>query len=219
MRVDAPKQPAAHRPIAAKTPAARSAVPVAETNSRLTAVSGLTLLVLFVLQVLTVLLGVRSVLTWHVVIGLVLVPPMLLKLASVTWRMVSYYRGADGFRDVTPPALALRILGPVLIGLTVALLVSGIVLLDGPAWAQSPALLVHKVSFYAWLAAIVAHLVPHFAQAVHLAGRSLAARVGSGRRAAGRLALLVAGSLAVGAVLAAFLSAGASSFTLHVPPR
>ncbi len=53
-----------------------------------------------------------------------------------------------------------------------------------PGWAQSPALLVHQVSFYAWLAAVVVHVVPHFLQAVHLASRDWARRVGGARRAA-----------------------------------
>jgi len=123
------------------------AIPVAVANSRLTAILGPTLLILFALQVVTVLAGVRSVLTWHVVLGLILLPPVGLKLTSVTWRMVSYHRGRDGFADITPPPPALRVLGLALAGLTVALLVSGITLLDGPGWAQSPALLVHQVSF------------------------------------------------------------------------
>lgn len=158
------------------------AIPVAVANSRLTAILGLTLLILFALQVVTVLAGVRSVLTWHVVLGLILLPPVGLKLTSVTWRMVSYHRGRDGFADITPPPPALRVLGLFLAGLTVALLVSGITLLDGPGWAQSPALLVHQVSFYAWLAAVVVYVVPHFLQAVHLAKRDWARRVGGARR-------------------------------------
>lgn len=162
------------------------AIPVAVANSRLTAILGLTLLILFALQVVTVLAGVRSVLTWHVVLGLILLPPVGLKLTSVTWRMVSYHRGRDGFADITPPPPALRVLGLFLAGLTVTLLVKGITLLDWPGWAQSPALLVHQVSFYAWLAAVVVHIVPHFLQAVHLAKRDWARRVGGGSARCGR---------------------------------
>ncbi len=189
------------------------AIPVAVANSRLTAILGPTLLILFALQVVTVLAGVRSVLTWHVVLGLILLPPVGLKLTSVTWRMVSYHRGRDGFADITPPPPALRVLGLFLAGLTVTLLVSDITLLDGPGWAQSPALLVHQVSFYAWLAAVVVHIVPHFLQAVHLASRDWARRVGGARRAAGRRGAVLAASLAAGALLAA----GASDYLQHVP--
>jgi len=136
-----------HRGEVSAAGGAADAIPVAVANSRLTAILGLTLLILFALQVVTVLAGVRSVLTWHVVLGLILLPPVGLKLTSVTWRMVSYHRGRDGFADITPPPPVLRVLGLALAGLTVALLVSGITLLDGPGWAQSPALLVHQVSF------------------------------------------------------------------------
>ena len=169
------------------------AIPVAVANSRLTAILGPTLLILFALQVVTVLAGVRSVLTWHVVLGLILLPPVGLKLTSVTWRMVSYHRGRDGFADITPPPPALRVLGLFLTGLTVPLMVSGITLLEGPGWAQSPALLVHQVSFNAWLAAVVVYVVPL------PAGRAPGqAGLGSSgwRGAAGRRGAVVAASLA-----------------------
>lgn len=123
----------------------------------------------------------------------------------------------DGFRDITPPPTVLRVLGSILTGLTVALLVSGITLLDGPGWAQSPALLVHQVSFYAWLVAVVVHVVPHFLQAVHLARRDWARRVGGARRAAGWRGAVVAASLATGALLVTLLAAGASDYLQHVP--
>jgi len=200
-----------------ETPAAggaADAIPVAVANFRLTAILGLTLLILFALQVVTVLLGVRSVLTWHVVLGLILLPPVGLKLTSVTWRMVSYHRGRDGFADITPPPPVLRVLGLFLAGLTVTLLVSGITLLDGPGWAQSPALLVHQVSFNAWLAAVVVYVVPL------PAGRAPGqAGLGSSgwRGAAGRRGAVVAASLAAGALLAALLPAGASDYLQHVP--
>lgn len=194
------------------------AIPVAVANSRLTAILGLTLLILFALQVVTVLPGVRSVLTWHVVFGLILLPPVGLKLTSVTWRMVSYHRGRDGFRRHHPTAAGAAGSGPV----------PRRAHRDPagqwyhparrvPGWAQSPALLVHQVSFYAWLAAVVVHVVPHFLQAVHLASRDWARRVGGARRAAGRRGAVVAASLAAGALLAALLPAGASDYLQHVP--
>jgi len=118
------RQTTGARPHRGETPAAggaADAIPVAVANSRLTAILGLTLLILFALQVVTVLAGVRSVLTWHVVLGLILLPPVGLKLTSVTWRMVSYHRGRDGFADITPPPPVLRVLGLFLARLTVPL--------------------------------------------------------------------------------------------------
>ena len=103
-----------------------------EANARLTAMTGIVLLALFIAEIATVLLGARSVLTLHVTLGLLLVPPVLLKIASTAWRMAGYYRGNAAYREKRPPALALRILGPFLVFLTMLLFVSGIGLSVGP---------------------------------------------------------------------------------------
>src|SRR3954470_5743399 len=61
-------------------------------NAVLTAWTGLVLLVLGVAELLT-LFDVRGLLSWHVAIGALLVPPALLKTASTGWRLVRYYTG------------------------------------------------------------------------------------------------------------------------------
>jgi len=70
----------------------------AEANARLTGATGLVLLVLSCAEAATVVLGVRSVLTLHVVIGLLLVPPLLVKVCSVSWRFLRYYRHDEAYR-------------------------------------------------------------------------------------------------------------------------
>src|SRR5437879_4065265 len=82
----------------------------AEANARLTAMTGIVLLVLLIAEIATVLIGARSVLTLHVTLGLLLVPPVLLKIASTIWRIAAYYGGNAAYREKGPPALALRIL-------------------------------------------------------------------------------------------------------------
>ena len=69
-----------------------------EANARLTAMTAIVLLVLFIAEIATVLMGARSVLTLHMTLGLLLVPPILLKIASTTWRMTAYYRGNAAYR-------------------------------------------------------------------------------------------------------------------------
>jgi hypothetical protein len=60
-----------------------------------------------------------------------------------------------------PPVLALRAMGPLLVLLTVVVFASGIVLLfDGPRNRTTP-LLIHKVSFIAWLVLFGLHLLVH----------------------------------------------------------
>ena len=68
------------------------------------------LLVLLVAEGLTIL-HVHSLLTPHVVIGMVLVPVVLLKIGSTTWRFARYYLGDPEYRRKGPPALLLRLLG------------------------------------------------------------------------------------------------------------
>jgi hypothetical protein len=65
----------------------------AQANERLTALAGIALLVMVVVEIVTVALQPRRVLTLHIVVGLILVPVVALKLVSASWRLVNYYRG------------------------------------------------------------------------------------------------------------------------------
>ena len=114
-----------------------------EANARLTATTAVVLLILFAAELATVLLGARTVLTAHVVVGLILVPPVLLKIASTSWRMLAYYRGDAAYREKGPPALALRILGPFFVFLTVLVFGSGAGLVLTPHHFHSSFLIVH----------------------------------------------------------------------------
>ena len=62
-------------------------------NARLTASNAVVLLALLEAEGVTIL-RVRALLTPHVFIGMVLIPPVLLKVASTGWRFARYYRGA-----------------------------------------------------------------------------------------------------------------------------
>ena len=57
-------------------------------NARLTAANAAVLLVLLAAEGVTIL-RVRALLTPHVFIGVVLIPPVLLKMASTSWRFCS----------------------------------------------------------------------------------------------------------------------------------
>ncbi|HEX3807059.1 MAG TPA: hypothetical protein VHV52_09800, partial [Gaiellaceae bacterium] len=61
-------------------------------NERLTAAVGLVLIVLTLVELATLLFGLQTYLHLHVFIGLVLLPPVALKLASTGWRFARYYR-------------------------------------------------------------------------------------------------------------------------------
>jgi hypothetical protein len=171
-------------------------------NARLTALTGVVLLVLFGAQVVTVVLGVASALTMHVVIGLVLTPMVVLKLCSVGWRMVLYYRGHSDFRTRGRPTEYYRWLGFALVAFTVVLFGSGLLAFFGPASWELAALKTHKVSFYPWLFAVALHVVPHFLEAVRLAAADLFHRTGPWLPDAGERRAIVVGAFLVGALLA-----------------
>ena len=78
------------------------------------------------------ILQVGRLITPHVFIGMLLVPPVLLKMGSTPWKFARYYLGTPAYRQKGPPLLALRLLGPFVVVLTLAVFASGIALLLGP---------------------------------------------------------------------------------------
>jgi hypothetical protein len=64
-----------------------------EANARLTGTVAALLLVLLAAEGVTVL-RVRALLTAHVFIGMLLVPPVLLRMGSTGYRFVRYYAGS-----------------------------------------------------------------------------------------------------------------------------
>jgi hypothetical protein len=147
-------------------------------NARLTAWTGLLLLVLIIAEFIT-LLDVRGLISWHLVIGVLLVPPAMLKTATTGWRVVRYYRGNQAYRDAGPPPLLLRVLGPFVVLSTVAVLASGLVLiLAGPdgsrrallqAFGQRiDAITIHQATFAVWAAVTGLHTLTRIVPALRL---------------------------------------------------
>lgn len=188
-----------------------------EGNSRLTALTGVLLLLLFVAEIVTVILGVRSVLSVHVVIGYLLTPPVLVKIASTGWRMSRYYLGDPSYRRRGAPRPFLRALGPIIVVLTGALVGSGLVCFDGPHALHTFALDVHKVCFYVWLIALIAHVVPHFVEAVSLSSADLLGRAGARVPGTWTRRAVIGGALVVGALLAILLPGHAGTYLLLFP--
>lgn len=173
-------------------------------NARLTAANAVVLLVLLAAEGFTVL-GVRQMLTPHVFIGMVLIPPVLLKTGSTMWRFARYYSGAPGYRRKGPPPILLRLLGPVVVVLTLVLLASGVLLMFvGQSW-MSLLLKVHKASFVLWFGAMAVHVLWHVAEVARLAPRDW---LRQGRREVSGAAARqwgIAVSMAFGAVLGVLL--------------
>lgn len=169
-------------------------------NARLTAANAAVLLVLLAVEGVTVL-QVRQLLTPHVFIGMVLIPPVLVKVASTTWRFGRFYRGAPAYQRKGPPPVVLRLLGPVVVVLTVVLLASGVgLMLVSQSWL--PLLLkVHKASFVLWFGVMTIHVLGHLGEVFRLAPRDWLRRTRREVTGAGLRQWLIAGSLVVGVLL------------------
>jgi hypothetical protein len=177
------------------------------------------LLLLVVAELATVVMGARGHLSLHVTVGLILVPPVLLKIGTTTWRMVSYYRGDAAYFEKGPPLLALRILGPFLVVLTFLVLGSGIGLVVVPHSQHSSLLIVHKASFYLWLATFLIHAVAHFKQMIRAAGRDALARTRVFSAGVRSRQLVLGGSVSLGIALALLLAERAEVYLRIYPHK
>lgn len=171
--------------------------PGVEANARLTAGTGALLLVLLAAEGVTVL-AIHKLLPAHIFIGLVLVPPILLKLASTLYKFARYYSGEPRYRLAGPPQLGLRLLGPLVVLCTIVLFATGIELWlvgfrFGAFW-----LTLHKLSFVAWFGVMALHVLGHLESTPRLIWRDLAGHP------AGRVTRwgLVGAALLLGVVLA-----------------
>jgi hypothetical protein len=173
-----------------------------EGNDRLTATSGALLFLLLAAEGVTILF-IRPLLSAHVFVGMLLIPPVALKLGSTGWRFLRYYSGAGAYREKGAPLLPLRMLAPLVVASTLMVFGTGVALLVvGPG--RGVVLGLHKASFVVWLVATGIHVlayvwrVPRLATAdwrpsgTHAVGGSFARRT------------LVAGALVAGVVLALF---------------
>lgn len=172
-----------------------------EANARLTSSTALVLLVLLAIEGVTVL-RVGSLLTLHVFVGMLLVPPVLVKMASTFWRFAKYYTGSREYREKGPPPAALRLLGPFVALTTVIVFASGILLLVGPKAWRGDMMLLHQASFVVWFACMTIHVLGHIQETAQLSTKDWARR--SRARVSGSRSrrLVITTSLASGVLLA-----------------
>jgi len=162
-------------------------------NEQLTCAAAVVLTVLLVAEGITIV-RMGGLVTVHMFVGMVLIPPVLLKLASTGYRFARYYARSRPYRAKGPPLLPLRLLGPVLVVTTVLVFGSGV-------WQMvlghrsDTVLELHKVSFIVWGVIFGVHFLAHLPAMLH-------ALRPSGVPGASVRALLVAASLGAGVALA-----------------
>lgn len=167
-------------------------------NERLTAATAVVLLVLLALEGLT-LVAIRQLLLPHVFLGFLLIPPVLLKLASTGWKMTRYYQRADEYVRRGPPAPLLRVVvAPLVVASTIGLFATGVAVV---AVGHRGLLLgLHKASFIVWFGSMTVHVLAHVLKLPRMMAFDWWRRDGLGGRRVRQL--LLAGALVAGVTVA-----------------
>ncbi len=175
-------------------------------NARLTSLAGAILLILLAVEGATIP-SIGSLLSVHIFVGMLLIGPVALKLATTGYRFLRYYTNSPPYVSQGPPAPLMRVLvAPVLVVSTLTLFGSGVALLAVP---HGGALLgLHKASFVVWFAAMAIHVLAYTSRAIR---RSLADLAGP--RVGGERVRL----LAVGLVLVVGLATAIATYPLAAP--
>jgi hypothetical protein len=185
-------------------------------NQQLTAVTGTVLLVLLAVIGVTIV-RIGQLLSVHLFVGLLLIGPVALKLASTGYRFTRYYTHDPAYRRQGPPMILLRLIAPMIVLTTLIVFITGLLLLfDGPS-DRGQLVLIHKVSFIVWAVFTSLHVLGHLPvlpasmRAVRTANPDLP---GTQPGAAGRW-IAISGALVGGLVLAVVLIPDFAAWTAH----
>jgi hypothetical protein len=174
-------------------------------NEELTAATGVVLLLMLAALGVTIV-RIGQLLDVHMFIGMLLLGPVVLKMASTGYRFVRYYTHNPAYVRKGPPELVLRLIAPLVVLSTVVVFATGVVLLVGGPGLRHPWVMVHKVSFFVWVGFMALHVLGHLPalpQSIRATTRGETGRpwddYGAGR---GARALTLSGSVVLGTVLA-----------------
>jgi len=167
--------------------------------------TGAVLLILLAAEGVTIVFK-RELLTLHFFIGMLLVGPVLLKLGRPATGFMKYYTGSLPYVRKGPPALPLRLLGPVVVATSACVIGSGVaVALTGP---RAPGvtwwIFVHKAAFVLWFCAMTVHVLWYAPRLPRLLAPRSAARdrMRAALAGTGQRRLLLTAALAAGLIVA-----------------
>ena len=135
-------------------------------NQLLTALTGATLIVLLGALGVTII-RIGSLLWEHLFIGVLLLGPLALKLASTGYRFTRYYTGNRRYVQQGPPEPLPRLIAPVVVVSTVVVFTTGVILLLGGPSTRATWFPIHKISFFVWLAFTALHVLWHLPTVLH----------------------------------------------------
>lgn len=136
-------------------------------NARLTGAVAAALLILLAAEGATIPF-IGPLLGPHMFIGMLLIPPVALKMATTGYRFVRYYTGSPPYVRKGPPHAALRFLAPGVVLTTLALFGTGVALLVAGPPSQT-LIFAHKASFIAWVVLMTVHVLGHLLEVPALA--------------------------------------------------
>lgn len=135
-------------------------------NERLTAAAGMLLLLPVLVEIATVLLGVHTFMSWHVFVGLALIPVVVLKLATTGWRFVRYYTRNRAYVVAGPPQTVMRLLAPLFVVATGVLFGSGVAMGFLHGHSLEIARRLHGPASVIWLVLLGVHVLVYLGRAV-----------------------------------------------------
>jgi hypothetical protein len=185
-------------------------------NERLTAAVGLVLVVLTLVELATLLFGLGQFLSLHVFVGFVLIPPVLLKLASTGWRFTRYYTRADAYRLKGAPQAVMRMLAPLLVAATVVLFASGVAIGLLHGHSLSIARQLHGPASVVWMILVGVHVLVYLKRALISSKEDITASSRASVRGATARLYLLAGAIVAGIVVAV-ATLPADHRWLHLP--
>ena len=97
-------------------------------------------------------------------LGMLLIGPVVLKMASTGYRFVRYYAANPRYRSKGPPPAAMRLIAPIVVLSTVVVFASGVALLFAGPGSRGTLTPLHKVSFFVWIAFTGLHVLGHLAE-------------------------------------------------------
>jgi hypothetical protein len=112
---------------------------------------------------------VHTFMSWHVFVGLALIPAVLLKLASTGWRFLRYYTRSPAYVALGPPQLAMRLLAPLFVAATVVLFGSGVAMGVLHGHDLQIARNLHGPASVIWLALLGLHTLVYLGRALNRA--------------------------------------------------
>jgi hypothetical protein len=176
-------------------------------NERITAATGAALIALLAVLGATII-QTRQLLWLHLFLGMLLIGPVALKLASTGYRFVRYYTGSVSYRRKGPPPALMRVMGPIVVLSTLIVFATGVALLFAGPSSRGTWLPIHKATFFVWLGFMGLHMLVHLPKLLPALRADYGRPTELGASVAGRSGrvLALAGALTAGVVLAVLVT-------------